>query len=248
MFNKIFEKLTGVKPTPKKRPELDAIDQGMANAIKKQSQVDPLIGAKIGAKEVFNRLANAMERDGRVHIESLLCALGALTGYSCQAGLRAQAHILEVPEDSAFNVVGTTDGKKYFFGDLLNQAIVGAEYSVWALAGGAAQGAGATELPDLDEIFGYNASVLGSEQFGIPRIPADHMAAILPLDYLKTLWPVLLPTVQRYCPNPTHWQILYGLAVQTAITEGRNVINPSVALRIIMECAIPMSKVDLANA
>lgn len=248
MFNKIFEKLTGTKPASKRQLELDAIDQGIANAIQKQSQVDPLIGAKIGAKEVFRQLVSAMEKDGRVHVESLLCALGALSGYSCQAAVRAQAHILKIPEDAAFQILETSDGKQYFFGELLNHAMVVAEHSVWSLAAGAAQGAGVTELPDLEEIFKYNVSVLGSKQFGIPRIPADHMAAVLPLDYLQTLWPVIFPTVTKYCPNPVQWYVLYGLAVQIAITEGKNVIDPSLALKIIMETAIPMSKVDLSNA
>lgn len=33
-----------------------------------------------------------LKNEKGVHIESLLCALGALAGYSCQAAVRAQAH------------------------------------------------------------------------------------------------------------------------------------------------------------
>jgi hypothetical protein len=51
-----------------------------------------------------------------------------------------------------------------------------------------------------------------------------------------------------FCPNPVDWPILYSLAIQEAIYAGKEAIEPGLAFRIVMESAIPMSKVDLANA
>ena len=56
-------------------------------------------------------------------------------------------------ETAAFHIVDTKDGKQYFFGDPLNNALAGSQHSVWGLTRGAAQHAGAKELPDLNEIF-----------------------------------------------------------------------------------------------
>ncbi|WP_157199276.1 hypothetical protein [Methylomonas koyamae] len=49
------------------------------------------------------------------------------------------------------------------------------------------------------------------------------------------------------CPHPAHWPILFGLAIQEAIHSGKSVIDPCIALKIVMESAIAMSKVDLGG-
>jgi hypothetical protein len=243
----MFGKLFGSKPQEKTEPQLDPKAAALVNAIRERSKEDPLVGAKLGSKEVLQRLIDGMKNERGVHVESLLCALGALAGYSCQANLRAQALSKGIPETAAFQTVGTNDGKKYFFGDPLNNALAGSQYSVWGLAAGAAQHAGAKELPDINEMFKHTSTVLGSPQFGVPRVPEKHTAGDSPMNYLKALWPALFPTVKLFCPNPVDWPILFSLAAQEAITMGKSVIAPDLALKIIMESAIPMSKVDLAN-
>jgi len=244
----MFGKLFGSKRQEENEPQMDPKTAAMINAIRERSKEDPLVGAKLGAKEVFQRLIDGMKDSKGVHIESLLTALGALAGYACQANLRAQALAKGMPETAPFQVVGTKDGKQYFFGDPLNEALAGSQYSVWGLVGGAAQHAGAKDFPDLNEVFQHTSSVLGSEQFGIPRIPENHKPADIPLNYLKALWATLFPTVKLFCPNPVDWPVLYSLAIQEAIYAGKESIDPGLAFRIVMESAIPMSKVDLANS
>lgn len=227
---------------------MDPKTAALINAIRERSKEDPLIGAKLGSKEVFQRMLDGMKDSRGVHIESLLTAMGALAGYACQANLRAQALAKGMPETAAFHIIATNDGKQYFFGDPLNEALAGSQYSVWGLVGGAAQQAGANEFPDLNELFQHTTSVLGSEQFGVPRVPENHKPADIPLNFLKALWPALLPTVKLFCPNPVDWPILYSLAIQEAIHAGKDSLDPSMAFRIVMESAIPMSKVDLTNS
>lgn len=60
--------------------------------------------------------------------QSLLCALGSLAGYSCQASLRTAAIQNGEHENSAFDIVKTVDGKQYFFGDPLNRELAESEY------------------------------------------------------------------------------------------------------------------------
>lgn len=239
------EGLPGTQPAQEEGARGDPRTEALLNALRERSREDPLVGAKFGAREVFQRLLAAMQDDRGVHAESLLCALGALGGYACQASLRAQAVAKGLPETAQLQVVSTKGGAQYFFGDHLNDLLAGASHSVWSLAGGAAQHAGAKELPDLQEIFGHCASVVGTAHFGVPRVPDANRPAAQPLNYLQALWPGLLPTVKRFCPDPSHWPILYGLAIQQGIEMGKTALDPTLALRIVMESAVPMSKVDL---
>ena len=219
----------------------------LIQAIRDRSAEDPLVGAKIGAKEISARLIHAMNQGGGVHLPSLLCALGSLAGYACQAALRAHAVAKGQPETAPFQVVGTKDGRQWFFGDSLNQLLAGPGHSVWGLLAGGAQQAGCTNFPDLGEMFQHITSVLGSATFGVPRVPDEHAPSDRPAAYLKGLWPALLPTVELFCPESSHWPVLYGLAGQEAIINGQKVLDPCLALRLSMESALSMSKVDLAT-
>jgi hypothetical protein len=183
-----------------------------------------------------------------VHYESLLCMLGSLAGYSCQANLRAQALEKGLAETAPFIKIGPVNGKMYFFGDPLNQVLAEAQYSVWGLAAGAAQHNGCKNLPDLQGIFAHVTESVGTEAFGIPRLPGGRVASDLPINYLKALWPVIFPTVKMFCRQPSEWPFLFGLAIQQALDMGKDVLPNEEALQIVMECAIPMSKVDLAAA
>ena len=211
-----------------------------------RSKTDPLIGAKIGSKEVTQRLLAALTTERGVHIESLLCALGALAGYSCQASVRAQAIVRGLPEVGLLTPVQTKDGKTYYFGDNLNKPLAESQYSVWSVAGGGAQQAGCSNLPDLTEIFKHTSSAIGTEAFGKPRVPEKNTPHDLPLNYVRTLWPALKPLVVKFCPNPEHWPVLLGLSIQEVIVMGKSALDPCLALRLVMEAAIPMSKVNLS--
>lgn len=249
MFRHIFRKFRPEKKAPQDTPQRNSTsveeEDALIRAIRERSPEDPLIGAKIGAREIFQRLLNGLKKEEGVHMESLLTILGSLSGYACQASLRAQAREKNLPETAVFQIVTTRDGGRYFFGDALNEAITGAPYSVWNLAAGAAMHAGAQEKPDLQAIFRHTAAVLGSEGFGIPRVPERHRAGDTPLHYVAALWPALLPTVRQFCPAPSDWPILYGLAIQHALYACKDVLDPAMALLIVMESCVPMSKVDL---
>ncbi|MEJ6003253.1 hypothetical protein [Paucibacter soli] len=223
----------------------DQAEQALFRQIAERSKTDPLIGAKIGAKDVTQRLLNAMKTDRGVHVESLLCALGSLAGYSCQAALRALAAARGAPETSLLTVIETQGGKTYFFGDHLNKPLAESQYSVWGLAAGGAQQAGCSSLPDINEIFKHVTSVVGTDAFGLPRIPEKNKPQDIPINYVRTLWPALFPIISKFCPNPEHWPILLSLSIQEVVGMGKAVIDPCLALQLVMESAVPMSKVNL---
>lgn len=258
MFKALMSKITGTPAAPpakkhgeRKDPPLSTPmrpqDEALLRAIEEKRKTDPLIGVQIGGKEVVQRLLNGMKTERGIHIESLLCALGSLAGYACQADLRSQAQKQGIPENKVLMVIGTKNGKNFFFGDHLNKALAESKFSIWSLAAGAAQHNGCTKLPDVAEIFGYVTSTVGDENFGIPRLPDAHKPGDLPINYLKSLWPAMLNIIQPFCKESLEWPILFGFAIQEVMDLSKTTIKPELALLIVMESAIPMSKVDLPS-
>ena len=206
---------------------------------------DPLMKVKLGGREIFHRTTQGLKNQRGVHAESLFACLGALAGYACQASVReSNARSGATSPESGLTVATGADGRRYFFGDTLNLPLAESQYSVWSFTAGAIEHLG-KPLPDIEGIFKHVAATVGSEQFGIPRIPDGHRPGDLPINYLKAVWPQLLPTAQRFCEEPVHLPMIYGLAIQHAIFAARNIIDPTLAGSIAMECAVPMSKVDL---
>lgn len=230
---------SGFKPSPQL--------QALIAAVRERSASDPLIGAKVGSKEIFQRLLHVLRDDKGIHMGSLLCAVGALAGYSCQASLRAQAIAHGEAETARMQTVTTEDGRHYFFGDALNQALAQSQQSVWSLAAAAARDAGAKELPDLSEIFQHTSASLGTEHFGCPRTPEEHSIGTKPAELVAALWPALQSLTALFCPDPEEWPVLFGIVSQHAINRVKDGIAPSLALKIVMENAVPMSKIELGS-
>ena len=223
-------------------------------AIADRKKEDPLIGVKIGAKEINHRIILALGKTDPkgAHVGSLLTILGSLAGYSCQMVARINLGELakenKVTDVDLVHVVGTGDEKKFFYGNSINKPLAEDKYSIWSMAAGAAQHNGCKELPDIHEIFKYVTSTIGSEQFGIPRVPDEQKAFDTPADIVLAFWPTMLPMLKEFCDTPAEWPILFAAAIQESIDMSKNIIDPKIALTVVMECAIPMSKIDLDSA
>lgn len=245
-FFNIFKKETNAKKENEEKSNNEKISEPFFCQLNEMRNQDPLIGPKLGSKEIFNRLLNGMKDSRGIHIESFLCALGALAGYSCQASLRRELiEIKGLSEKQVFVIVEGKDGNKYYFGDTINQPLVENQFSVWSLAAGAVQHMGINVIIDLREIFEHVSKTTGSHNYGIPRIPDGHKPGDTPYNFIKILWPILLPVAEQYCASPGEWPIMFGMAVQEGIIFGKDAIDPLFALSIVMESAIPMAKVDL---
>lgn len=222
-------------------PRLSAL----LEAIRNRRGADPLVGAKVGAREITDRLIEGLRTAQGVHVESLLAVVGALAGQATQASLRARAVAAGEPPTRPFHTVRTRDGRSFVIGDALTQALAGDVHSIWSLAAGAAQHAGCSELPDLNGLFAYGIESLGTDRFGVPDVPPRHLPSPGALACLGELWPQLLPLVRLFCPDPAEWPLLFGLAAQLVIAMGKAVIDPCLALRIVMDTAIANAKVIL---
>jgi hypothetical protein len=216
-------------------------------ALEVRKKQDPLIGAKIGGPEILLQLMNALRDQKGIHIESLICALGSLAGYACQSAARMYGASSRSLEDVSWVEIKTNDGRLFFSGDSINKPLVEAKLSVWSLAAGQAQHLGCKELLDIHEVFEFVIRSIGNEKFGKLRVVSEHQSRNWPIQYVNYLWEPLLPMVKRFCPEPEDWPLLYGFAIQGAISQGKDILDPCLALKIAMESAVPMSKIDLAT-
>lgn len=230
------------KPTPSEMSH-----QAMQGAIKKAEENDPLVRHKIGAKAVKSLVYDVLKKkDPRgVHLETALGILGSVAGFSClKYAFFAQENGIAKEDPNAVVELECADGNTYFFGNLSNGPLLENQYSIWGLVGGMAQHLNSKRVPDVQEIVQHVASSAGRDTFGIPRLPEGHGLADTPQNYATAFSPVLIDLAKTYTTNPTDWPIVFGLAAQEVIQDGQTVIDPGLAAQIVMECAVPMSKID----
>lgn len=249
MLRNLFKRKASRGDDKGHRADADQATAALHKVIAERKKRDPLAGLKIGGKEVTQRLIKSLRDEKGVHIETLLTILGALAGFSCQMSIRE-----ELAQQSGgrsanqpFSVVSGADGKNYYFGDALNRPLAESQWSIWALSAGAAQHMGCSELPDINDIFRHVSETVGGDRFGIPRVPEAHQASDLPIHFVKTIWPKMLPLVAEFCDRPGQWPVLLGIAIQQALYLAKGIIDPSLAVSIVMESAVPMSKIDAAE-
>jgi hypothetical protein len=205
------------------------------------------IEARIGAREILSRLVHALATPRGLHVESLLAVVGGLAGYATQVSLRARAEQAGCKPSSPFHTIRTRDGRCFVVGEVLSWSLTEDPHSIWRLAAAEALHAGCTRLPDLGELFTHGIESLGTERFGRPSVPAHHQPSEAALTCVPEIWPLLFAQAREFCPDPRDWPILFAIAAQRAIAMSRDVLEPELALRIVMDTAIAQSKLILPD-
>ena len=133
---------------------------------------------KSSAFEIFDRLLRAMRSpEGYVHPQSLLCCIGSLAGYSCQQDVRKLFMTEGVKEEDVFTVFADKSGRKYFYGDIIDEKLVGNNYSVWSFTAGVLQKYN-EPFTDVGEMLRYTAANAGGASFGKINCPKLYKASL----------------------------------------------------------------------
>jgi hypothetical protein len=219
-------------------------DQALEDARMK----DPLVPLRIGAQELVQMLIAGMKSERGVHVESLLAAVGSLAGFCCvDSTLKQVARTSKTPQEFGIIDVEMSDGRHYFLGDPINALLGGTDRSLWALVAGMANQLGTQDYPDFGDIAKHVAGSLGGDQFGLPRVPDNHRPGDLPINYVRNIWPAILPHLEKRAPDLRERVMLLGLATQEVMQMGKDVIDPALAAKLVMECAVPMAKLNPAD-
>jgi hypothetical protein len=230
-------------------PHFPEAEQAMARQIEARRAEDPLIGARVGSKLLYDQLVQLLQSDPRgVRAELLLGIPAMLAGYACQAATwESLVAGMGYPVDEVFMLASAADGAQYPFSDPLNHLLLEDRYSVWAWVAAAARAKTDQPLPDVTDIITHVVQSIGTPAFGQPRLPAPFKFADPPLATLRAAWPRFLPLLGLTCALPEEWPVLFALAIQQAMDAASSVVDPVTACVIAMECAVPMAHVPMSH-
>ncbi len=214
------------------------IDIIMQAAIAERRQKDPLIGVKIGAQEFYAQIINVLKNGQGTRVEDVLAIIGSLAGYAAQMSVHLQK------DPPKLNWLGAKNGEKYVIGDAINANLCGSQYSFYRVSGAGVEMAGSVELPDIIDIYRRVDESMGCDRFGIPEIDDAHRPRFLPIEFISLMWGEVVRLTEKYTITLDQWSLFFGLLGQRAIIEGKGVINPTLALKLMMECAVPMARID----
>lgn len=200
---------------------------------------------QVAGEAVNHFLMQSFHSDEGIHPESYLCAVGALSGYACQDAIRELYKEGGIPEEKVLKRMTTKEGQTYYYGDDLRRSLSLEKFSVWALIKEAGEKGGCNQLPSFEEMFNYVASTIDSEYFGFIRVPKKHQPRERSINYLKKYWDQVHPIVMQNCSNRFSWPLAYASAGQIVMESVSHRVDPKISVRIIMESAIAMSKVEL---
>jgi hypothetical protein len=200
--------------------------------------------------DIPTRIADWLMRELKdergVHCETMLTAIGALAGYAAQQALwEGMVKPGKLAIQQAFKVVEMPSGETYFFGDSLDAILASMEpqqASIWKIVAGGVLAQGGEHLPDIGNLLRHCEATAGTSQFGLPRLPDDHLPGILPRIALDRFWPgarLLLALAE-----PLTWPLHMANAAQKLMLAMKGSIAPDLAVKIVMEAAVPMSRVD----
>lgn len=183
-----------------------------------------------------------------VHIESVLSALGALSGYALQQGIRQELISNRgMPENKVFAIVQTKDGGTYYFGEIFDQPLFNTkpgQVSIFAIVAGAAQKAGAKKLPDINLLAKHNAETVGDPDYGTLTLPKNHQPIDHPIEAIKKHWQITEKLLKAKGTEPLMWSWEIATVAADIIILGKQAIPPEIAVQLVMEPAISMSKIN----
>ena len=200
------------------------------------------------SKEIVDWLMVEL-RDGRgVHCETMLTVLGALAGFAAQQSVWAAAIEAGVTPKQAFMVMGTKTGESFYYSEAVNQLLASTKpdgFSLWGFVASLAQRGGAKQLPDPLIYFKHTSGVIGSDQFGVPRMPQGHMPRLMPREALNRYWPKARSLMENV--KTELWPVVLTMAISRAMMMMKDACALDFACHIVMEAAVPMSKIDPAT-
>ncbi len=251
MFEKLFRKKKDDEPasTPPPSPGPSEGDLAMERSLVEKEKADADIRAKVCAGFLLDGwLLNVLRDEKGVRVQMLLGILGSLGGFACQMAVREHAKQTgKVAERNTLMEIESNNGHRTFFGDAPNYFLLEGPKSIWAIAAGGAHSLGVdtAKLRNAPEIAGHVAKTVGTDAFGVPRVPAGNEVGETPANLVKLFWPPFESQLARkYCREPSQWPLTTAIAIQRTMMKAKGAIDPLVAYTIVMECAVPAAKLD----
>jgi hypothetical protein len=222
--------------------------QAMLRHLQEREQDEPLIRMEVAGTVVFDLFYRLLQGEGErgTRIDDLMAALASLGGHLCLVAVLDELERQGLtPQEIGMVEVEGKDGHRYFFGDAPNRLLLESQMSLLSLVLGAAHAHGApVSLEMVHEAMRRTAERVGTPEFGKVDVPDEHQPALSPLDWVRHGREKIVEALDLYEVPPVSRPTAVGFALQRAIDESRQVLDPLMAARIAIECAVPTAKVD----
>lgn len=218
------------------------IEDTFFSTIDEKRKENPLIGAQLGAKDIYHSVFNTLkEPDGRLNVDNLLLWMSGLAGLSCQMTVWENVKEKRLPEEKGLYVIDTEIGQKYYMGDALNYYLLENRYSVYSLVAGIYHSwEPSKEIPELKNYVVNSVNNLGNEKYRIwGYVNPTEMTGPY-----KSAWDSFEKKTRRYCADSSEWPILYGMALQMAMNDAIQAISKEQCFDMVMENLLFMAKMD----
>jgi hypothetical protein len=200
------------------------------------------------AIRIVELLKSEIDAGGDANQVALLTAIGALAGYAAQRAVWEGVVLpgaLNVAD--AFRVIKSPSGESFYFGaetDKLIGSLDPRYLSIWKIVTGNTKAA-TGEHPEMVELFEHCAASAGTPEFGIPRLPDERKPDLMPRDAVNRLWAKARLLLAR--TEPTLWPMHMAVAARSLILAAQPAVPVALGIRIVMEAAVPMSRIDPAT-
>ncbi|HKP25309.1 MAG TPA: hypothetical protein VJV39_15690, partial [Dongiaceae bacterium] len=179
---------------------------------------------------------------------TVLTIVGALAGYAAQRAIwEGVVQTGGLSPTDVFEVRETDSGEKFYFcaeTDKLMGSLDPRYLSIWKIINAISKSA-SVEHPDVTELLAHCAATIGTPEFGIPRLPDGRQPNILPRDAVNRLWAKARQHLAK--TEPTLWPMNIAVAARSLIVSAQRAVPMPVAVKIVMEAAVPMSRLDPAT-
>lgn len=195
--------------------------------------------------------------EGKLQSANAVSALGAMAGFCAQVQARHMISHGKLPATkTALAEVETKDGRKFYLGDAINACLIQGSPkrpSFWDVMSAAGQHPEMIKGINLPEMIEHAAKTMGGPDFGVPRIRPEFGLTESPYEALLRHVSVLMKRFEEVGLEQDQLMISFGLAARSLVSfaagEQPNVTPQPVLSRadcvwLMMESAIPMSKID----
>lgn len=153
-------------------------------------------------------------------------------------------------------------GQHFYFGDLINGYLVQqsttVNHSLFAILAAAAieTGVKPDDLPEMTEVVKHVSRTIGTPDFGVLQPQKGLSPHYTPREALERFWPDVkfifertdgqgsVPPAVGYNAKPEYWPLITSLVARQFLFLAKDLVDPRIALALMMESAIVTSKID----
>lgn len=195
--------------------------------------------------EFFRREYGAADGgDDTGALPAMLVAIGACGGFAAQHAVWLEFVTMQRRNPGDFLAFARDQsGRRYYLGDAINHFLfltARNRLSFLSLAGSGVSDR--SDVPDQIEVCRHVATTLGTDQFGIPRLPEGWQIHELPQAALGRCWTHVSSILRPL--RPAEWPALMGAVAAKVLAPHAQRLGYAGPLKLLFESAVPMSRFD----